>query len=133
MTDPNLYRIAPFVRFDPANGRIVNYGSMAVAHIEAEIEQGLPTLLGDDSATADTHYVDLRVRELVLKGASTARLEGHDIAGLPLEPCTIHIGGEVYLCDDGRAELSFEHPGSYSVTIMCPSQAAATFVIEVAP
>lgn len=131
MTDSNLYRIAPFVRYNPGNGFIVNQGSMAVAHIEAEIDQGLPTLLGDDSATADTHYVDLGIRELVLKTPSTARLEGQNIVGLPIEPCEIHIGADIYPCKDGVAELEFEHPGSYSVTVMCPSQLTTTFVVEI--
>lgn len=44
----------------------------------------------------------------------TASLSGMSIAGLPI-PSSLSIEGDIYICDDGVAELSFSAPGAYTV------------------
>lgn len=43
-------------------------------------------------------------------------LEGSMLKNLPV-PCQIHVNGEVYECTDSQAELEFDLPGMYQITV----------------
>lgn len=74
----------------------------------------------------DTHYVS--GGEIVPRPANPAALSGMELVNLP-SPCTVTLEGADYACTDATCQLSFSHPGTYTVTVSAWPILDATFEV----
>lgn len=84
----------------------------------------------EGAANPDTQYVVDGV--LTLRPDNPAMLEGHVLRGLPA-PCFIKIADSAYACNDTVAELSFEHAGTFQVTVEAWPYLNKEFTVENPP
>jgi hypothetical protein len=96
-----------------ADGRILYHARMPYAMFPFQSPPpGGRFVVGFGSA--ETHYV--KGDEVLERPASTAVLDGMTLKSLPV-PCTITLEGVEHDCTDDTCELSFSHPGTYTVTV----------------
>lgn len=94
-------------------GRIV--GQMILAESDAiQMRASGHKLIRSDKDPA-AHYV--RDGMLVPRPTMGCKREGNVLTNLP-RPCMIMINSTGYQCEDGRAELHFQHPGTFQVRIV---------------
>ena len=115
----NEYRRVDYVLYDKTTGDITSFGNQPVASLERLEAAGdfhwLPAI-GDPVS----FYVDLERMRVRPKSRCPAVLDGLVLRELPVPArVTVHdpAGAEVYEVEDGVAELSFEHPGTYRVVV----------------
>jgi hypothetical protein len=65
---------------------------------------------------------------IVPRPANPATLVGFHLANLP-QPCTISIDGTAYPCTDATCDLTFPHPGTYTVTVTTWPTLNAVFTV----
>lgn len=53
-----------FIRYDPETGNLTNTGYMDPLHVQAEIDEGLPTLFADNIINLDAWKVNLQTKQL---------------------------------------------------------------------
>lgn len=68
----------------------------------------------EGTANLTTDYVADGV--ITPRPQNPATLEGTRLSNLPI-PCTVIINGIEHGCDDGWADLEFDQPGTYTVTV----------------
>lgn len=125
---PNPYESLPVVGYDPETGAITLYGNLSRMIVESYIkDEGRPFLIG--VGADDTHYVDLSTMTIREKQPMQGILDDTTIRNLPI-PCTVTVEGESYEVDDGDAELTFEQPGVYSVTVAAVPYLTQVFTVE---
>jgi hypothetical protein len=110
-----------------ASGEIVGHTvcSDDNAAITAKIES-LGYLLVDSPPSGDTHYV--LDGQVVERPQNPTQLSGMTLTAVPVGSA-ITIAGTDYACDDGTADLHFDQPGSYIVTVKCWPMQVATFQV----
>lgn len=70
---------------------------------------------GDYLAQRDTKYVlDSAIAD---RPVNPAILTGATLSALPV-PCKIRINAAIYDCAENTAELAFDHPGTYRITVI---------------
>ena len=67
--------------------------------------------------------------EVVARPANPARLDGLVLRDLPA-PCEIGINGQPYKCNEDTAELEFDQPGTYRITVRAWPHLDKEFEIE---
>lgn len=111
----NPLEAVPAVRYDTATGAITEAGTMQrIVFDLLTIDQGEPYLQA--TGDIDSHYVDLATKAVMPKQAGAAVLNGQRLTNLP-QPATIDIEGQIYTVTDGVADLTFDEPGTYTVTV----------------
>lgn len=116
---------APFVRYDPATGEIIEYGRQSKAATALFIEQGKPYVMGEGT---DVDFVALPEGVIEPKMPFPGSLDGMNLVNLPI-PCRVYIGTEIYEVDDGEVELSFGQPGTYPILVQSPCYQDASFEV----
>lgn len=113
-----------FVQFD-ADGRIVVTASIP--------ESGFNHLYKDSKdiargvgVTAE-HYV--KDGQIIDRPTQATTLDGPTLNNLPI-PCQIQINGQTYACQDDHAELGFDLPGVYTITVTAWPFLDAEFTYE---
>jgi hypothetical protein len=81
----------------------------------------------DGAWDSKTHYVSNG--QAVARPANTATLDGLTLLNLPV-PCKIVINSTVYDCTEPTADLEFDYPGVYNVTVEAFPYLNAEFEIE---
>lgn len=84
----------------------------------------------DGEGNPESQYV--RENALVSRPESPAILARHTLSALPI-PCTIKIGDIAYPCNDTTAELAFDQPGTYHVTVEAWPYLNKEFTVENPP
>lgn len=115
------FRYTDFVRYDPATGQILGIGRMALAAL-ARAEADHAGAFLHQTGSLDRHWVDVAARVVRPKTDCPATLTGQTLSGLP-RPCTIRITDAAgnstdYPCTDPTADLAFDYPGTYTITIL---------------
>ena len=113
--------ITHFANYDPATGRIAYTGSVPTSMLSL---QGNNVVEGDADLTLD--YVENGA--ITPRPANTATLDGMTLKNLP-NPCTINVEGVAHACTDPTADLSFSHPGTFTVTVSAWPMLDATFSV----
>jgi hypothetical protein len=113
-----------FVMAD-AQGRIYMSASMPRYMVDLQL---LPTggslVLGTGSF--DTEYVS--DGQILPRPANSATLDGMTLRNLP-SPCTITLEGQTHDCTDDHCELSFSHPGTFTVKVSAWPMLEAVFEV----
>jgi len=116
----NNIRTTQFVKHDDT-GRVLYAGLVPTEMLEL---QGENVVAGE--ADPSKHYV--LAGAITDRPANTAILEGMTLMELPI-PCTITVEGVEHACADLTADLSFSHPGTYTVTVKAFPMLDATFQV----
>ena len=115
--------------FYDSTGQITGVMRGPRASVEATSEvAGVPFVEG--ASDSERYYV--REGAIVERPASPAILSQHTLSALPV-PCTIHVGKSAYACTDTVAELSFEHVGTFHVTVEAWPYLNKEFTVENPP
>lgn len=128
------FETTPFIRFDPATGEILEHGHMSLAGLRLlEETQGWTWL--PQSGRPDLHYVNPATGRRRVKATCPAVLDGMMLRNLP-QPCRIEIaegttGAQVYAETEAEVELSFDHPGTYTVWVLSVPYTPGEFVVTV--
>jgi len=113
--------ITHFAKYDSATGRITFTGSVPSSMLSL---QGENVVAGEADPLLD--YVSAGV--ISPRPANTATLKGMKLRSLP-KPCVITVEGVAHECTDATADLSFSHPGTYTVTVSAWPMLDATFEV----
>ena len=114
--------------YDPL-GRIIGVMQGPRESVQATSEvTGHPFVEGDGDP--EVQYV--QDRSIVSRPASSVVLREHTLSELPV-PCVIRIGDRSYPCNDITAELSFDQPGTYLVTVEAWPYLNKEFTVENPP
>lgn len=110
-----------------ANGEIVGYTVCSEDNAATTAgRESLGYLKVDGPVEGGTHYVlDGQVTD---RPPNPAQLNGMTLSAVPTGS-TITIEGTDYPCNDGTAQLSFDQPGTYTVTVKCWPMQVATFEV----
>lgn len=81
----------------------------------------------DGEGRPETHYVSDGV--LMERPTQETTLDGSTLTNLPT-PCQIVINDETYDCEDGHADLEFDLPGTYRITVKAWPYLDAEFTYE---
>lgn len=123
---------APFVKYDPETGVIVQSGLIGFGHLWSFIDSGEPYLSAPELSANEavsaliTHYVDLESKSVLAKEPFPGSVSGTMATGLPV-PCRIGIqtpftAGRGWWeavwhdWDEPQVDLSFANPGTYRIT-----------------
>jgi len=126
------FEMTPFIRFDPATGEIIQYGTMSLGGLtHLEETQGWSWL--PQSGRPDLHYVNPATGRRRVKAVCPAVLDGLMLHNLP-QPCRIEIteeatGQQVYDETAAEVQLSFDHPGTYTVRVLSVPFTPGEFVV----
>jgi hypothetical protein len=110
-----------FVKYEPTTGRIAYTGSVPVSMFAL---QGDAVIEGEANVLLD----------YVVGGAVTPRpanpavLDGMTLRALP-SPCVVAVEEVAHGCTDATAELSFSHPGTFTVTVIAFPALDASFQV----
>jgi hypothetical protein len=110
--------------FEP-NGVII--GIITADPVNIEINKQSHDLWIDGAWDSKTHYVSNG--QAVARLANTATIDGLTLLNLPV-PCKIVINSTVYDCTEPTADLEFDYPGVYKVTVEAFPYLNAEFEIE---
>lgn len=121
-----VHPIANYVEHDAA-GNVTGYGGEAIGFVEDRIAAGEPVLILDRPGHL-AMWVDVAARTVNDKTECPAVLDGMVIRNCP-RPCRIRIEAQEYEVTDGTAELSFEQPGAYAVTVVSVPHFDKTFEV----
>ncbi|MFY3080808.1 hypothetical protein ACOTF2_12180 [Achromobacter xylosoxidans] len=114
--------------YDP-EGRIIGVMQGPRESVQATSEvTGHPFVEGEGNFA--TQYV--QERAIVPRPESPAVLIERTLSALPV-PCTIKIGDIAYPCNDTTAELAFDQPGTYHVTVEAWPYLNKEFTVENPP
>ena len=109
------------------NGRII--AAMQLRSDAYEANRTNPNLI-EGVASPATHYVK---EGMVLdRPIQETFLDGNTLRNLPI-PCQIQINDDIYECDDDNAELGFDFPMTYRVTVRAWPYLDAEFTYENQP
>ena len=78
------------------------------------LEVGSLLIKGDANIDPSLKYV--RNKKLADRPKQQTKLTGATLENLPA-PCTIHINGTPYECDRDTAELEFDQPTTYKISV----------------
>ncbi|WP_141111122.1 hypothetical protein [Chromobacterium haemolyticum] len=112
------------IEYDPANGRVLQFGTSRPENIAIDIAAGKCIIQG----VADPHTQYVWQGQVVSRPGNPARLVGFELRGLPA-PCRIVINGESYTCLEKECALSFGAPGEYCVEVQAWPLQAAVFMV----
>jgi hypothetical protein len=121
---PDVPGNARFVVAD-ASGRISLNGTVPRFMLAAQpIPDGGSLVEG--AGDPETQYVANGA--IVARPASSAALDGMMLTSLPV-PCTLTVEGVEHACTDNHCDLSFSHPGVYTVKVSAFPMLDATFEV----
>lgn len=113
-----------FVTAD-ATGRILNSAHMPEFMFDIQVApQGCSLVIGQGDPATD--YV--KDGAVTPRPANPTTLSGMELVNLP-SPCTITLEGVDHACTDATCELSFSHPGTYTVKVSAWPMLDATFEV----
>jgi hypothetical protein len=108
-----------------AEGRILFFGSVPTFMFAYQAApEGGSLVLG--VGTPETHYV--KEGAVVARPANPTTLEGMTLKNVPA-PCMVTVEGVDHACTDATVELSFSHPGTYTVKVDAWPMLDATFEV----
>lgn len=124
------FRITDFVRYDPATGEILSWGTMPIAALRQQ-EKELGHHFVEVKGEPTTHYVQDGF--VVLKKAPTSELNGLELTKLPVPSKIIVMDetgdSETYDWDEPELKLEFDNPGTYRVTVKAIPYRDAVFEV----
>jgi hypothetical protein len=114
-----------FICYDQQTGRIMSQCSVAGDTLKFMQESGVPMI----EAVADPAANYVKDGMVVPKLDNPTVAQGGALVGLPV-PCQIQIGTKLYDCNEERAELEFDAPGTYRVRVIAWPYLDKEFVFE---
>ncbi len=93
-----------------------------VANFRDDLADMVKSLEGSTHPHIDGNHFSERATKYVLDGAIADRpanpavLTGASLSALPV-PCSIRINATSYDCTEATADLTFSHPGTYTITV----------------
>lgn len=104
-----------YIVYDTNSGRILRSVTCPPDMIQLQYDASESAHI-EHTMVDDTQYYVV-AGQVVQRPEFTEQISGTVISNLPV-PTTVVINEEEFLVDDGSAELSFEHPGSYTVRLV---------------
>lgn len=128
------FEMTPFIRFDRETGEILEHGTMSLGGLRhLEETQGWAWL--PQRGDPDLYWVNPQTKRRRVKSVCPAVLDGLTLRDLP-QPCRIEIaepatGTQVYEETEAALELSFEHPGIYTIRVLSTPHTPGEFEVTV--
>ena len=117
------------VIYNPDTGNILNtFNTTSEASIAGYIHDTYQLLVLNEPTPLQDKYVVNGA--LMLRPENTAELVGTTLTGLP-SGTTIVINNVLYPCADSMAELEFDQPGVYHITVQSFPHLDKTFTMEI--